>query len=561
MIHLQTVRAHVLSLCVVLMVTTAALAKGPAIPAKVKKNIDARIEAGCSPGYVVGLVSADGITWCCRGTYSYDISEPVSARTIFEIGSITKAFTGILLADCVSRRLVRLDDPISRFLPEGVTAPAVGDRSITLLDLAQHRSGLPRLPSNFEDGANPNDPYAHYDAPRLYEFLETHTLERKPGEAYEYSNLGAGLLGHLLSLAAKRPYAELVGERICRPLGMIDTTFALSDDQKKRLAPGHSGPKRASNWSGFDVLAPAGGLCSTGDDMIQFIAANLGLRESKLADALAAAIRPRAAADSRHVQVALGWHISSDKGTEIIWHNGGTGGYRSFCGFAPDKKLGVVVLTNSNEGADDIGFHLLESKYKLQKAPRRAKVAEKLLAACVGKYELAPGVIIDITLDAGTLYARLTGQEAIPVYPRSENEFVYRVVDARLTFRRDEAGRVEQVTLHQNGRDMPARRLPDDYAPPPPPQEVEVSEAVLKKYVGRYELQPGAVFDVRLEGGRLTVQLTGQARLPVFPESQTTFFYKVVDARITFVMGEGDRADQLVLHQFGIDQTARRLPD
>lgn len=536
-------------------------AEGPGISQKVQKNVSARIKAGCFPGCVVGLVGADGQSWFCRGTFTYDAGKKVTPETIFEIGSITKAFTGILLADAVARREVSLDDPITRFLPPGVMSAASNEHPITLLHLAQHRSGLPRLPSNFNEGSDPDNPYAHYDAERLHEFLRHYAPQRKPGDRYEYSNLGAGLLGYLLGRAAEKPYAALVEERICRPLGMNDTTCRPSAGQSSRLAPGHSGPRPVANWDGFDVLAPAGALRSTGNDMLAFLAANLGLRESDRAGVLKAATEPRADAGSPGVEVALGWHVSTDKGTEIIWHNGGTGGYRAFCGFAPAKKLGVVILVNSDESADDIGFHLLESSYPLRKAPRTVKLDPGLLDDYVGNYELSPGAIIEITLEGRTLYAKLTGQPALPVYPRSKTEFHYRAVEARLTFQRDDEGHVKSVTLHQNGRDMPARRLGDDFVPPAPRQSIEVPMDILKKYVGRYELQPGTVFDVRLEGEQLTVQLTGQGRYPVYPESQSKFFYKVVDAQLTFVVGEDGRATSLVLHQFGMDQTASRLPE
>ncbi len=218
-------------------------------------------------------------------------------------------------------------------------------------------------------------------------------------------------------------------------------------------------------------------------------------------------------------------------------------------------------MTNSGEGADDIGLHLLEPKYKLRDVSKSVAVPHDVLASYVGYYELAPGTVFHITLDGDTLYAELTGQSAAPVYPKSQTEFEYRIVQASLTFDREDDGKVTGLTLHQNGRDMPARRLKKDYQPSAPRKEVAVGADDLKKYVGRYELQPGVEFDVKLEGKRLTVQLTGQPRIPVYAESKTKFFYKVVDAQITFVPDEKGRVNELILHQFGKDQRAKRLPD
>ncbi|MBX3394216.1 MAG: serine hydrolase [Phycisphaerae bacterium] len=556
--HIRTVWAGLMGFA---LATSAVIAEGPKLPKKLRENIDQRIAAKSAPAFVVGLVGPDGVTWLCRGTYSFDDSTKVTPKTVFEIGSITKAFTGILLADSARRGTVKLDDPIDKFLPESVAAPNFDGRQITLLDLAQHRSGLPRLPTNFDMTADPRNPYAHYSVDRLYEFLNGYKLTRSPGANYEYSNLGAGLLGHILGLANKKAYEDLVEERICRPLGMIDTVFTLTDDQRKRLAPGHDGPARTSNWDSFEAMSAAGALLSTGADMITFVEANLGFRESKLAATLADSIEPRADTQTPNVRIGLGWHISNDKGTEIIWHNGGTGGYRAFCGFAPSKKLGVVVLTNSSESADDIGFHLLEKKYRLKRPEKTASVSEEVLNRYVGYYELAPGMIIQITLSGGTLYAQLTGQDAAPVYPRSETEFAYRIVQARLTFQRNDDGTIESVTLHQNGRNMPAKRLPDDYQPPAPRQSIELPVEVLKRYEGRYQLTPGMIFDVKLEGKQLTVMLTGQPRFPLFAASETEFFLKVVDAQITFNVDESDRATSLTLHQSGMDQIATRITE
>lgn len=561
MLNLRRIRIVLSGLVGFAAAASAVNAEGPKIPTKVRENIDQRIAAKSAPAFVVGLVGPDGVTWFCRGAFSYDDSTKVTPKTIFEIGSVTKAFTGILLADSVRRGTVNLDDPIDKYLPQGVTAPTFDGRHITLLDLAQHRSGLPRLPTNFDMTADPKNPYAHYSVDRLYEFLNGYKLTRSPGARYEYSNLGAGLLGHVLGLACERSYADLVQERLCRPMGMIDTVFKLTDDQRKRLAPGHDGPVRTTNWDSFEAMTAAGALLSTGADMITFIEANLGFRESKLATALADSIAPRADTETPDVRIGLGWHISSDKGTEIIWHNGGTGGYRAFCGFAPSKKLGVVVLTNSTESADDIGFHLLEKKYRLKRPEKIATVSEDVLKSYVGYYELAPGMIIHITLSGGTLYAQLTGQDAAPVYPRSETEFAYRIVQARLIFQRNDDGTVKGVTLNQNGRNMPATRLPDDYRPPAPRQSIELSVEVLKRYEGRYQLTPGMIFDVKLEGKQLTVMLTGQPRFPVFAESETKFFLKVVDAQITFNVDDSGRATSLTLHQSGMNQTATRISE
>src|SRR5262245_23418366 len=193
------------------------LAFGADVPQDVKANIEARISAGMSPGIVVGLLSPDGSeTYHAAGVMTVGKPDPVTPDTIFEIGSITKTFTGTLLAEMAARGEVKLSDPVRKYLPENVTVPKEGDREITLEDLATQRSGLPRLPDNMEP-ADPSNPYADYTPERLYTFLG-HAKLTQPIGTYLYSNLGVGLLGHALTRAAKMDYDALVKARIAEPL-------------------------------------------------------------------------------------------------------------------------------------------------------------------------------------------------------------------------------------------------------------------------------------------------------------------------------------------------------
>lgn len=534
--------------------TLPALA-APTIPDDVRTAVRACVDQGYTPGIAVGVIDSTGTSYFCYGSTAAD-GQSVTEDTVFEIGSITKAFTGILLADLANRGLVKLDDPIDKHLPEGATAPTRNGRSITLLDLATHRSGLPRLPDNMEP-ANPEDPYVDYDDARLFAFLSGHQLSRDIGAQYEYSNLGMGLLGNLLARAAGTTYEQLVQDRICQPLGMTSTWQHVPDSARARFAQGHSGGSPAAQW-GLDALAGAGCLRSSAKDMAAFIAANLSPPDGPLGTALRKATEGRHATSESHMHVALGWHVGDEHGTEIVWHNGGTGGFRSFCGFAPAKGLGVVVLTNSTYEIDDLGRHVLETRFELPRI--RTRTAAKLdeLDAYLGYYELAPNVVFHVTREGDQLYAQLTGQDRYPVYREDADKYFFQVADAQLTFNRDAGGSVTSLTLHQYGRDQAARRLAD-YTPPPPRQEVSVPADVLARYVGRYELRPGIAFDVRLEGDHLSVRLTGQPWFPVYAKSQTRFFYKVVEAQLTFTADESGKVTSLTLHQGGMDQTAQRV--
>ncbi len=411
-------------------------------------------------GIVVGVIDAGGRRIVSHGARAAGDDGPLDGETVFEIGSITKVFTSLVLADMVEKGEVALDDPVAKFLPVGVTMPERGDRKITLIDLATHTSGLPRMPDNFAP-ADPSNPYVDYDADRLHAFISGHVLTRDIGETYEYSNVGAGLLGHVLALRAGQDFETLIRTRITGPLGMASTALALTPSMKSRLAHGH-GPEMqpVANWD-LDALAGAGGLRSTTDDLLTFLAAELGFEETGLKAAMAAQIVPRRPAGVASMEVALGWHVSTRKHGQAIWHNGGTGGYRTFVALEPTTGTGVVVLTNASteRGGDDIGFHLLLGA-PLAPAPKERiaiSVDPEVLETYVGRYELPGGRSLTVTRDGAQLFAEVQGLHEI--FPETPTDFFWKVVNAQVTFKLGRSGRVTGAVVHQGGRDTLAKRL------------------------------------------------------------------------------------------------------
>lgn len=329
------------------------------IPQDIKETVQQQVESGDNTGIVVGVITPTGREYYSYGSMKMGSEKPVDQDTLFEIGSISKVFTALLLADMVEQGEVALNDPIQIYLPEGVTAPVYKDTPIILEHLATHTSGLPSMPYNFNP-ENFNNPYTDFSPADLYDFFSESRLYQPPGNRYNYSNLGMGTLGHFMELYSKKDYETLLKERITNELGMPDTVITLSTEQLARLATGHYNRRPVGNWD-FDVLAGAGAIRSTARDMLTFLGANMGLQSSRLLPAMQATHQPRLEADSASVQIGLGWHIRTADGEQIIWHEGGTGGYYSFAGFNPDQDIGVVVLTNTRRTLDEIGFRLLES--------------------------------------------------------------------------------------------------------------------------------------------------------------------------------------------------------
>ncbi len=534
-------------------------AQPASIPDDVIETIHQRVDSGYNVGIIVGMVDSNGTVYYSYGKTKLSGNQKLDKDTVFEIGSFTKVFTSLLLADMVRQGQIALEDPIDKFLPAGVKAPKRNGKSITLVHLATHTSSLPRLPDNFVPADN-NNPYADYSVEQMYEFLSGYELQRDIGSKYEYSNFGVGLMGHLLALQSGASYEELFVQRIADKLGLASTRITLTPAMKKALAKGYTGNIEVSNWD-IPTLAGAGAMRSTARDMCVFLAANMGLKKNRLRYAMRTTHRKRHQADSPDMHIGLGWHIRTSGDRRIIWHNGGTGGYWSFAGFTKDDQIGVAVLTNTSQSIDDIGFHLLDSSIPLKEIETQTELDTTILKTYVGKYELAPGVIFDIALQKEQLTVQLTGQQRLPIYAESQTKFFYKAVDAQITFVKDKHGKVTALVLHQSGLDQTARKLSDEYQPPTPAPrtEITVKPEIIRSYVGKYELAPKVLFDIRLQKEQLTAQLTGQQRLPVYAESQTKFFYKIVDAQITFVKDKHGKVTSLVLHQFGLDQTAKKI--
>lgn len=414
-----------------------------------------------SPGIVVGVIDPTGRRIISYGSLSQGDSRPVDGNTLFEIGSISKVFTAIALVQLVEQGKLNLEDPISKFLPASVKSPTWKGKEITLLDLATHTSGLPRLPDNFNP-ADMDNPYVDYGVEQLYAFLSSYQLTRERGAQYEYSNLGAGLLGHILSLKTGMTYENLVKAQIAQPLQMNDTTIQISSEQQTRFATGHNAVGRPVSYWDLPTLAGAGALRSTATDMLKFLAANLELTPSPMIATLQKTHKGQKQTDTPKVTIALGWHILDYNRTEIITHSGGTGGFRSFAGFIKQKQMGVIVLSNSANDIEDIGLHLLDRQIPLPKLPKQRQaiaVDPKLFAAYVGQYELAPNFILSITQAQNRLYLQATGQPKVELFAETATQFFITEVDAQVTFVRGSQGTVNQLILHQNGKNLPAKKL------------------------------------------------------------------------------------------------------
>ncbi|MGB6691636.1 MAG: serine hydrolase domain-containing protein [Terracidiphilus sp.] len=331
------------------------------------RDLAKALESGdLAPSTGVG-VSIGVVEHGASRVFSYGAAKPDS---VFEIGSITKTFTGLILAQMIEQGKVKLDEPVRELLPPGTVAKPAG-AEITLLDLVTQHSGLPRLPDNM-DPADKKNPYADYSAARLYAFLSKHGVERPPDAGFLYSNLGFGLLGQALAVRAGVSYPELLRNEVTAPLGLTDTTVALTPAQRSRFLPGHDGSHRPAGAWDLNAVSGAGAIRSTAGDMLAYLEAQLHPESVKPVTGVATGSSLQAALNLTHqlradaspgMRIGFAWLYKTDSGN--YWHNGATGGYSAYGFFNPTGDYAAVVLVNMSIGekgsfADRLGEHISE---------------------------------------------------------------------------------------------------------------------------------------------------------------------------------------------------------
>lgn len=466
MILLGTAIAMVISLPVLIGIKLVNHFK-TAVEPDIHELITEAVAADRYVGIVVGVIDDHGTQIYSAGKMEKDGSREVNGDTLFEIASMTKVFTALVLQDMVDRGELNLDDPVEKFLPSSIKVPSKNGKKITLRHLATHRSGLPRLPGNFspKDKANP---YADYTADKLYSFLSSHKLSREPGEKYEYSNLGADLLGLALSRKAGLDYETLVVKRICDPLKMDNTRIRLSPAQQTNFATGHDiSGKPVKHWTWSDPLGGAGAFRSSVNDLLKFAAANVATTNSPLSDAMQQTHVLLEPGGLLTPDVGLAWHLQMEYKTKkfkwFAWHNGGTYGFHSYIGLDKEKGRAVVILANSANSVDDLGARVMKHKL-FDDVPRQDYAIVPLEAVTYDKYtgefRFSEKFSVTVTRKDQRLVAQMTDQSPVEIFPRGENKLFYKVANAQLTFETNKNGSVQSVILHQNGLNRRANRVP-----------------------------------------------------------------------------------------------------
>ncbi len=351
-------------------IATSAIEDQPAVVPSAQKSIDkddffvdsianAYLKQQNTQSLAIGIVKNGQSKTYFFGESANGNQTLPTKTSIYEIGSLSKIFTAIILSNLVEEGTITLDQPISLFLPD--TLKKNEDLSkITFQMLANHTSGLPRLPDNLEKvkGYSTNDPYKSYDKKALYSYLATFKNKKSPGEEYEYSNLGYAVLGDIICDIYKKSYDQIVKDIICKPLDMNNTFQVLDPKRKDTFKVYNKDGQEVPSWS-FDAFSAAGGLKSSLEDLLKFANAQFKMPQTPLENAMANT-RLFTFFLPPDTDLGLAWHMNLLDDLTVYWHNGGTAGSSSYLALCPDKKSAVVILSNSAISVDDKGKAILD---------------------------------------------------------------------------------------------------------------------------------------------------------------------------------------------------------
>ncbi len=510
------------------------------------------------PGAVV-LVAQNGQVLYEKGFGLANLKKdiPITPETEFRIGSITKQFTATAILKLQEEGKISVDDKLSKFISDYPR----GDE-VTIHHLLTHTSGIKSYTDkiNFEDEA----------ITEPIESEETHIESFKndpynfdPGESLSYNNSAYFLLGYIIEKVSGKSYGAYLQQAFFDPLGMNNTGLHHKGVELENEALGYAfedgevdlAPDWEMSWAGG-----AGALYSTVGDLFKW---NEAVFNGKVLEesSLKAAFTPVTLNNGEEApfKFGYGWMIDEFRGWKQIQHSGGLPGFLAYLTRFPEHNITVTVLMNAmppgKTNPQQAAHELAEIFFWEEMPSQESYVAEEnadtsLYKDYAGRYEYPGGAVLTVSAEENQLFAQLTGQPKYEVFPRGNEEFFWKVVDAQVKFVRNDAGEIFQAIHTQNGQTFEAPKLQEE-------STISVATAVLETYVGNYDLNGSAVKITR-EDEQLFIQVTGQPKFEIYPRSEKEFFMKVVKADITFVENENGKIDQLILNQGGRSFTLPR---
>jgi len=536
----------------------AATAKAAAVP-KDAAAIDQMFRAAVNPvepGLAVIVVrKGQTVHRAAYGMANLELGVALTPDHVLRIGSVTKQFTSAAIMMLAQEGKLSVTDPITKFLPD---YPTQG-RTIAVEHLLTHTSGI----QSYTDMPKWRGLWRQdMSVTELIDLFKNEPMQFAPGERWRYNNSGYILLGAIIEKVSGKKYADFVQERIFTPLGMKDTRYDVTDQVIPRRAAGYQrAGDRIVNAQYLSMTQPhaAGALMSTVDDLARWNAAMTAGRVIS-ADSLVKSFASYKLAGGSESGYGYGWSIGRYEGRAVQEHGGGIHGFRSYVIRIPADEVYVAVLSNVAAAAPSPGMLARKAAAiaigKPLVNPAAVSLTPEQLDAYAGRYVSAGGTRHVVTREGPRLFVQTGGGEKAEIVLAGNDVFFVKDAFTRFTFQRDAAGKYVRLEIDDWGPQPPAVR---DNAPEAARAEVKVDPAVLKSYEGEYELAPGFVLTVTVEGERIMTQATGQQKVEIFPSSPAEFFLKVVNAQITFVKDASGAVTHLVLHQGGRDIPGKKM--
>jgi CubicO group peptidase (beta-lactamase class C family) len=544
----------------VLLGTPVAHAVDAPVAAEAAQPLAARIDAAIAPYYKAGepgatvIVVKDGQTVLRKGYGIADTAgmKPMSADMAMRLGSITKQFTAVAILMLAEEGKLALTDEITRFLPD---YPTRGKR-ITVEHLLTHTSGIVSYTSRPE---YPLTMSRDLTVTQMIDSFKNDPLEFEPGTAYRYNNSGYFLLGAIIEKVSGQPYAKYLEQRIFVPLGMENTAYEGFERGKAPRAAGHApGEKGFGPSAALSMTQPyaAGSLVSTVDDLARWDAA---IAQGKLLTPASwrRAFTPYALADGKSTGYGYGWEVRRLQGAQVVGHGGGINGFATYALRLPEEKVFVAVLSNAEDGVANPAVVANRAAALAIGRPfpdfKEVVLDAATLERYTGVYQVDQAVTRTFRRDGDTLVMQRSGRPSVRLKAFSPTGFFVPGGLEYFEFSSDGQGRVDSVTLHQDGERYKQARIADT---PAARVAAKIANASFDTRVGRYQLAPNFVLALSRDGDRYYAQATGQPRLEIFPHSETVFFARDIEAEVRF---DGADSSYLVLHQNGQQIKARRL--
>lgn len=502
------------------------------------------------------LVAKDGKVLLNQGYGSSDFHQNTmnKPQTRFAIGSISKQFTAMAIMQLSERGLINVEDKVSKYLPDFPN----GDL-INIHNLLTHTSGLKNytdLNEFFESDLDNKDPMA------MVNLIKDIPLEFKPGEEYRYSNTNYLLLGIILEKITGISYEDYLQKNIFTPLNMINTGISYGKNNEFYDATPYSGYLEIVPVDDQLVLTQsygAGSIYSTVEDLYRWdraLKTEQIVKEETLDKIF-----------TEHISMpelgsyGYGWMITDTEIGKKIWHGGNTLGFTANIARYIDEDLTIIILTNNGYYdiialTNTLASIALNKDYEMPEILKEIEIDdEDLYDSYMGKYEFLSGTYMDIFKIKDKLYAQVTGQSAFEIFPQTNNKFFAKIVDARIEFINNDKGEVTELIFEQLGMRIICKRVENVKEQ----VEVKVDPIIYDEYVGEYELTSDITIIITKEDNRIYAQVTGQDKYEIFPVSESEYFYKVVDAKITFEKDETGKVTNLILHQNGQDMPAYKI--